>query len=53
MAICNKLFYREAYTSTITTDGKKIVQFVKFRKDITEEFYIASDSESISYDVVF
>lgn len=34
------------------TDGKRILHSAKYRKDIEEQFYVARDSESITYFVV-
>ncbi len=43
---------REASTYRTLTDGEKILDFVKYRKDIEEHFFIAKDKESITYFVV-
>lgn len=43
---------KEASTYRTLSDGEKMLKFVKFRKDIEEQFFIAKDKESVTYFVV-
>lgn len=43
---------KEASTYRTLSDGEKILKFVKYRKDIEEQFFIAKDKESITDFVV-
>ena len=43
---------REASTYTTLTDGEKVLDFPKYRRDVEEKFFIARDTENIAYYVV-
>jgi len=43
---------REASTYTTLTDGEKVLEFPKYRRDVEEKFFIARDTENIAYYVV-
>jgi hypothetical protein len=40
---------KELSTYRTLTDETKVLKYIKYRKDIEEQFYIATDSENISY----
>lgn len=43
---------KEASTYRTLSDGERVLSFIKFRRDIEEEFFIAKDKESITVFVV-
>ena len=43
---------KEASTYRTLSDGERVLNFIKFRRDIEEEFFIAKDKESITDFVV-
>ena len=43
---------KEASTYRTLSDGERVLSFIKFRRDIEEEFFIAKDKESITDFVV-
>ena len=43
---------KEASTYRTLSDGERMLKFIKFRRDIEEEFFIAKDKESITDFVV-
>ena len=43
---------KEASTYRTLSDGERVLNFIKFRRDIEEEFFIAKDKESITNFVV-